>query len=37
MTLDHIAFVVSSLEEGIGQWRDDFGYVPLTEPVENSR
>lgn len=35
--MDHIAVVVSSLEDGIRQWRDDFGYEQMTEPVENSR
>ena len=37
MIVDHIAFVVSSLEQGLRQWRDEFGYSQLTEPVENSR
>ena len=37
MTIDHIAFVVASLEQGIEQWRNEFGYTPMTEPVENSR
>jgi methylmalonyl-CoA/ethylmalonyl-CoA epimerase len=37
MVIDHIAFVVSSLERGVEQWRDEFGYTPMTEPVENSR
>ena len=37
MIIDHIAFVVSSLERGIAQWRDEFGYAQMTEPVENSR
>jgi methylmalonyl-CoA/ethylmalonyl-CoA epimerase len=36
MVMDHIAFVVSSLERGLAQWRDDFGYTQMTEPVENS-
>ena len=37
MIIDHIAFVVSSLERGILQWRNEFGYTQMTEPVENSR
>lgn len=37
MIIDHIAFVVASLEDGIRQWTADFGYTTMTEPVENSR
>lgn len=37
MVIDHIAFVVPSLEQGVLQWRRDFGYEPMTEPVENTR
>ena len=37
MVVDHIAFVVPSIEQGILQWRRDFGYEQMTEPVENSR
>lgn len=37
MIIDHIALVVSSLEQGILQWRNEFGYTQMTEPVENSR
>jgi methylmalonyl-CoA/ethylmalonyl-CoA epimerase len=37
MTVDHIAVVVSSLERGILQWRNQFGYTQMTEPVDNSR
>jgi len=37
MDIDHIAFVVPSLEQGMLQWRRDFGYEPMTEPVENIR
>src|SRR5689334_19051268 len=37
MVIDHIAFVVPSLEQGLRQWCDEFGYQPMTQPVENSR
>ena len=37
MIIDHIAFVVASLERGILQWSDEFGYTQMTEPVANSR
>lgn len=37
MVIDHIAFVVPSLEQGILQWRQDFGYEQMTDPIENSR
>ena len=37
MIVDHIAVVVSSLERGILQWRNEFGYTQMTDPVDNSR
>jgi methylmalonyl-CoA/ethylmalonyl-CoA epimerase len=37
MTIDHIAFVVSSLERGLLQWCNEFGYTQMTAPVENTR
>jgi methylmalonyl-CoA/ethylmalonyl-CoA epimerase len=37
MIVDHIAVVVPSLERGILQWRNQFGYDQMTEPVDNSR
>ena len=35
--IDHIGIVVQSLEDGIRQWTELFGYTQATEPVENSR
>ena len=37
MVIDHLGLVVPSLEQGMRQWREEFGYTQLTEPVENSR
>ncbi len=36
MTLDHIGIVVKSLEEGILQWTEIFGYNQMTEQVINT-
>ncbi len=36
MEIDHIGIVVPSLEEGIRQWTDLFGYTQVSEPVLNS-
>jgi methylmalonyl-CoA/ethylmalonyl-CoA epimerase len=36
MTLDHIGIVVNSLEEGILQWTEIFGYNQMTEQVINT-
>jgi methylmalonyl-CoA/ethylmalonyl-CoA epimerase len=37
MVIDHIAFVVASLDQGIAQWEQEFGYERMTHPVNNSR
>lgn len=37
MLIDHIGIVVGSLEDGIRQWREVFGYSPVTDVVENTR
>lgn len=37
MIIDHIAFAVRSLEEGISYWTDTFGYRQMTKIVVNSR
>lgn len=37
MIVDHFGIVVPSLDRGIAQWRDSFGYTPTTAPVVNSR
>lgn len=34
--MDHIGIVVKSLEEGISQWTETFGYTQMTEQVINS-
>ena len=36
MLIDHIGLVVPSLEQGIRQWREEFGYTQMTVPVENT-
>ena len=37
MVIDHIGFVVRSLEEGIAQWKDLFGYRKNSDIVTNTR
>ena len=37
MVIDHIGIVVKSIEKGIEQWENLFGYRKMTEPVVNSR
>ncbi len=37
MKIDHIGIVVRSLEEGINQWKDNFGYSQMTKPTLNTR
>lgn len=37
MTIDHIGIVVRSLEEGINQWQDLFGYKKNSDIVTNTR
>src|SRR5437667_3869033 len=37
MVIDHIGIVVRSLEEGIKQWRELFGYRQNSEIVVNTR
>jgi methylmalonyl-CoA/ethylmalonyl-CoA epimerase len=37
MVIDHIGIVVRSLEEGIRQWEDLFGYSQKSEVVMNAR
>lgn len=37
MTIDHIGIVVRSLEEGINQWHDLFGYKKNSDIVTNTR
>jgi methylmalonyl-CoA/ethylmalonyl-CoA epimerase len=34
--IDHIGVVVSSIEDGIRQWREMFGYLPASDVVENT-
>ena len=36
MVIDHIGVVVSSLEEGVEQWRELFGYRTASDVVVNS-
>lgn len=37
MVIDHIGIVVRSLDEGIDQWHELFGYSQATEVVLNTR
>ena len=37
MTIDHIGVVVRSLEEGINQWQELFGYKKNSDIVTNTR
>lgn len=37
MKIDHIGIVVQSLEEGIKQWENIFGYCQHTKPTLNTR
>ncbi len=37
MIIDHIGIVVKSLEDGIKQWKEVFGYSQLTVPTLNTR
>ncbi len=37
MKIDHIGIVVRSMEEGINQWKDNFGYSQMTKPTLNTR
>ena len=37
MLIDHVGIVVKSLEDGILQWTEMFGYCQMTEEVINSR
>jgi len=37
MQIDHIGLVVKSIEDGIGNWQNFFGYRQLTNVVINSR
>lgn len=37
MIIDHIGIVVKSIEEGIKQWTDVFGYSQMTDIVINTR
>jgi methylmalonyl-CoA/ethylmalonyl-CoA epimerase len=36
MVIDHIGIVVKSLEDGINQWINTFGYNQMTDPVVNT-
>jgi methylmalonyl-CoA/ethylmalonyl-CoA epimerase len=36
MVIDHIGIVVRSLEDGINQWINTFGYNQMTDPVVNT-
>jgi methylmalonyl-CoA/ethylmalonyl-CoA epimerase len=36
MKIDHICFAVKNLQEGINYWNRIFGYIQMTEIVENS-
>jgi methylmalonyl-CoA/ethylmalonyl-CoA epimerase len=35
--IDHIGIVVRSIEDGIRQWQDLFGFRPVTDIIENTR
>ncbi len=37
MTIDHLGIVVRSLEQGISQWKDLFGYEKNSDIVTNTR
>ena len=37
MQIDHIGIAISSLENGIKQWEEVFGYKQFTDIVENTR
>ncbi len=37
MLIDHIGIVVGSIEDGIRQWQDVFGFNPVSDVVENTR
>ena len=36
MKIDHICFAVKDLKEGISYWNEVFGYIQMTEVIENS-
>lgn len=36
MKIDHICFAVKDLKEGINYWNEVFGYIQMTEVIENS-
>lgn len=37
MVIDHVALVVTSLEEGISHWENVFGYKQHTSIIKNTR
>ncbi|MDW5265954.1 MULTISPECIES: VOC family protein [Acidobacteriaceae] len=37
MIIDHIGIVVPSIDDGIQQWQEIFGYHRVSEVIENSR
>ncbi len=37
MQLDHLGIVVRSIEEGIRQWTEVFGFRQMTTPIVNTR
>lgn len=37
MKIDHIGIVVKSIDKGIKQWEENFGYSRITDIVENTR
>lgn len=37
MVIDHIGIVVKSIDNGIEQWRNIFGYAQMTKVVVNTR
>ena len=36
MLIDHICFAVGNLRDAIAYWEDTFGYIQMTEIIENS-
>ena len=37
MVIDHVGVVVSSIEDGIRQWQELFGYRAASDPIVNTR
>ena len=37
MTIDHIGVVVASMDEGVQQWQELFGYRQASEIIVNTR